>query len=338
MEYTIYFRVDMNKEIATGHMMRCLSIADELRNMGGKAVFILADDNACDYLNVRGFDYVVIGTVWNDMDAEIPIMQNLIHDHDIEILVIDSYYATEKYLRSMTEITYTLYIDDLNRTDIFTNAVLNYTIYSKTDIYSSYNKNIKLMIGTSYVPLRKVYSNLQPPVIKEKISNILILSGGGDPYGTVDQCLEVLCVDRDVVIHAVCGRYSKQANDLIDKYKDFNNVKIHDSVDDIEVYMQKADLCISAAGTTLYELCACGTPTLSYVIADNQINNAKVFDEKAIIPFLGDVRCDNIGEHIIEKMAYFKDAAVRKRHSYSMMSIVDGGGSGRVIEELINCR
>ena len=69
--------------------------------------------------------------------------------------------------------------------------------------------------------------------------------------------------------------------------------------------MKKVDVAISAGGTTLYELCACGTPTISYSFADNQLNNVKQFDEDGIIPYAGDVRYEDISLSIrnnIKKM------------------------------------
>ena len=52
---------------------------------------------------------------------------------------------------------------------------------------------------------------------------------------------------------------------------------------DIEQFMMEADVVISAGGSTLYELCAVGVPTISYSIADNQLNNVRKFHEDGII-------------------------------------------------------
>ena len=111
------------------------------------------------------------------------------------------------------------------------------------------------------------------------------------------------------------------------------NIHIHETVDNIEVYMQEADICISAAGTTLYELCACGTPTLSYILADNQIDNARGFDEKGLIPYLGDVRKHDIGICVQEALNQLEDAGSRKDISEKMRMLIDGKGCYRIIKE-----
>lgn len=44
--------------------------------------------------------------------------------------------------------------------------------------------------------------------------------------------------------------------------------------------MQQCDMAVSAAGSTLYELCACGMPTITYVLADNQKLEKVLYVEK----------------------------------------------------------
>ena len=333
---TIYIRVDMNKEIATGHMMRCLSIADEISEFSGKVTFIVADRNACELLEKRGYEHIVLDTSWNDMDSEIPIMQKLVADRNIKKLIIDSYTATAKYLSAMTDVTYTMYIDDLKRNDLSVDAVLCYAIYADKQVYmeNCADRKIKLLLGTDYVPLRKVFQDIPPKNIKENISNILILSGGADPYITIEQCIDVLSKEYAIQIHAICGRYSEQARELRQLYKEKPNVHIHESVDDIERYMQEADVCISAAGTTLYELCACGTPTLSYILADNQIDNAKGFAEKGIITCLGDVRESSIIYAIRDGLKKLNNSDIRMVLSDKMRRLVDGNGCKRIVKSM----
>lgn len=336
MKKKIYFRVDMNSQIATGHMMRCLSIADEVREQGGKAVFIISDENACNLLDERGFEYIVLNTQWNKMEDELPILKKIIDEHNIERLVIDSYYASEKYLEAVSSLTKTLYIDDLNRKDLRVGAVLAYAVYADKNFYKNYylKNNTEILIGADYTPLRRVFMDVPDKEIRQNIENVLILSGGSDPYDTVSRCIDVM-LDNDVKdIVAVCGRYSGRAEIIKDTYKDQHRVHVLDHVDNLEKYMQQADLCISAAGTTLYELCACGTPTLSYILADNQIDNAIGFGKKGIIPCLGDVRKDDITNSINENLNKIKSENIRKELSGKMKTVVDGKGCIRIIDRM----
>ena len=97
--------------------------------------------------------------------------------------------------------------------------------------------------------------------------------------------------------------------------------------------MMNADIAISAGGTTLYELCACGTPTISYTFVDNQIDNAKQFDEDGLIRYAGDVRDGDIVKSINSILKKMKDDyKLRKDMSHRMQLCVDGRGTMRVAD------
>ena len=68
MPDTLYIRADMNSEISTGHVMRCLSVADAAKRMGREAVFITADDQPKDLIESRGHRCIVLGSRWNDLE------------------------------------------------------------------------------------------------------------------------------------------------------------------------------------------------------------------------------------------------------------------------------
>ena len=109
----VCIRVDMNEQIATGHMMRCLSIADALRDLGEQVTFILADEQAINLLKQRGYDAIVLHTQWNDMDGELQGLSQMIQNEQIEKLLIDSYLVTPQYLAKLSESVKTVYIDDM---------------------------------------------------------------------------------------------------------------------------------------------------------------------------------------------------------------------------------
>ena len=127
----VYIRVDMNEQIATGHMMRCLSIADALRDLGEQVTFILADEQAINLLKQRGYDAIVLHTQWNDMDGELQGLSQMIQNEQIEKLLIDSYLVTPQYLAKLSESVKTVYIDDMNLFDYPVGAIICYANYWK---------------------------------------------------------------------------------------------------------------------------------------------------------------------------------------------------------------
>ncbi len=177
---------------------------------------------------------------------------------------------------------------------------------------------------------------MKKKLINGKIERILVLSGGTDRMNVLQQILDAIVHFKNILIDAICGIYNPNYDMLCAHYKEFENISLHRSTDKIIDYMRSADVAVSAGGTTLYELCACGTPTVSYIIADNQINNATWFAENNIIELAGDARRDDIGETLVSILFKYQDKAYRKKLSLKMMQMVDGKGAKRIVEHLIN--
>lgn len=333
---TIYIRTDMNHYIATGHVMRCLSIADALCTLEEQVTFILADDQAASLLKQRGYNFIILHTAWNHMEEELPALRQVVEEYHIEQLLIDSYQVTQRYLIMLSELVKTLYIDDLNMFDYPVDAVFCYANYWRKFNYKIEKREKKYYLGTQYVPLRQVFWNCGGKVISKRADKLLVLTGGSDPYNVLRQILNSIDLWRFQIIDVICGMYNTNYEQLVKQYENRSNVKIHRAVNNIEQYMQAADIAISAGGTTLYELCACGTPTISYSFADNQWNNVRQFEEDGLIDYVGDVRVDDIAGNItlyLEK--YRTDFQLRKNRSERMQKMVDGKGAMRIAKILI---
>ena len=95
----LYIRADMNEIMATGHIMRCLAIADAARELGRDTTFILADEQAVLLVRKRGYHSIVLDTGWDKMDMELPILQKVITEYGIQSLLVDSYMVTSNYLQ-----------------------------------------------------------------------------------------------------------------------------------------------------------------------------------------------------------------------------------------------
>ena len=125
----LYIRADMNETIATGHMMRCLSIADAARELGEETTFLLADMQAVELLESKGYKYIVLNTEWNNMESELEILKEIISEHEIKTLFIDSYQVTERYLEELTKLTRTIYLDDVNAFHYPVTGIICYANY-----------------------------------------------------------------------------------------------------------------------------------------------------------------------------------------------------------------
>ncbi|MCI9540651.1 MAG: UDP-2,4-diacetamido-2,4,6-trideoxy-beta-L-altropyranose hydrolase [Lachnospiraceae bacterium] len=332
----LYIRTDMNNKIATGHVMRCLAIADAARELNEDTTFILADRQAEDFIKEKGFHTIILGTEWDNMDQEIGFLLEVVNKENIKGILIDSYMVTRHYLETLSEHIKTAYIDDLGTFFYPVHMLVCYAIYWESLGYIEHYKKTKLLLGTKYAPLRKVFQNCTKKEVKEKIENVLLLSGGTDRYQILEGILEEIERGRYKRIDVVCGRYYKDYKVLCRKYQAEKNIYIHKAVDNIEEYMKQADMAISAGGMTLYELCACGTPAISYSFADNQLENVLQFQKEGLMEYAGDIRTTNIYKKIasiLEK--YNQDFALRKECSNKMQDLLDGNGAKRIAEEFI---
>ena len=329
----IAIRVDANREIATGHVMRCMSIAGKLCDLGQKPVFITADNSVTDLILSNGYMAICLNTVWNDMDSEIDNILKIIKNNDINTLFVDSYYVTKKYLKSLSGVTKIFYIDDLNMFEYPVDTVINYNIYAnKFDYENKYKMlgmNTKFLLGCHYVPLRKEFENISYRV-RRVVKNILITTGGTDNYNIAGRLLKILVRQewtKMVKIHVVEGIYNIN-KDFLDKLsKQHNNIVLYRNVQNISRLMLNCDIAVSAGGFTLYELCRCGVPTISISFVDNQLDNVKQFDKEEVIIYAGDVREDL--KIVLKKVVsnievLLSDCEVRLKYSEKMKNLKVG--------------
>ncbi len=327
----IYIRTDMNSTIATGHVMRCLSIAEAARAQGESTTFLLADHQAANLLDKRGFPYIVLHTRWDDMDSELPAIEQAIQENQIEKILVDSYQVTPSYLSKLTQMVKTAYLDDINAFEYPVNALICYANYGETFYQNRNYKSTKQFLGTKYVPLRQEFSRGRKKHINPLAENLILLSGGADKYNMLERLLESIEKGKYRDIAVICGMYYPKYEFLCEKYRIYQNIHFYKAVPDIEKHMEHADMAIAAGGTTLYELCALGVPAISYAVADNQLANAKTFHNKGIIEYAGDVRAENAIEKINSYLElYYEDYGLRQEKSLKMQNLVDGKGAQRI--------
>ena len=100
--------------------------------------------------------------------------------------------------------------------------------------------------------------------------------------------------------------------------------------------MDKADVCITAGGTTTKELAACGTPSITYSIANNQVGGVIELDKLGLMKYIGDVRKAEFSydKLIAELLELCSDVERRKKESKLLQKTIDGKGAIRIVEEL----
>lgn len=332
----IGIRVDANETVATGHVMRCLAIAEELKKMGENPLFISADEFPRLLIEQKGYEFVSLGSDWRNMEVEIGQLQIVIDKYHIGVLLVDSYYVSKVYFEKIHTITKVLYMDDLGKEVYDVDVVICYANYNKELLLEErYPSEVKLLLGTKYTPLRSVFSDLPLKKISPELKRLLVLSGGTDPYDFLWKFSEAIAESRLYEtleeIDIICGRYYKRYDELTEKFAENRKFRIYKAVENIEKYMQSADVAVTSAGVTSYELCAVRVPTITYVMADNQQKNAESFHKDGIMEHVGDLRYDSVLERI-ERLLYgkYQDYLYRKKISEAMGRKVDGKGAERI--------
>lgn len=341
----ILFRADANKDLGCGHIMRCLSIARAFNNRSIDCAFVTADHNPSSLICNRGFQNYCMNSDWKHLEDELPFFESFINKLMPEFIVVDHYYVTKKYLRVLRKFCKIVYIDDLNLSTWPVDAIVNYNIYAESMGYRERYKLLKtkLLLGTQYVPLREEFRSLEEKHIKSRVLEVLISSGGSDPVNLTLKLVQAIKQDRrfsSVRFHIIIGAFNSNKAELEEIASQYENIQLHLSVQRMDLLMQQCDIAISAAGSTLYELCACGVPTITYALADNQIKGAQRFEDAGLMLNAGDCRENNsFTEQILNLLAgLIKNQKQRSVMSHNMWKAVDGKGAERIVDALIASR
>lgn len=340
----VYIRTDGNETIASGHLMRCLSIARALQRRNARPVFVVSDVNSIALLQKmltaaeisgRVFPIIHMQTDYRNLEAEIPVLTRILSAHRISCLLVDSYAATPAYFSALNPLCRTACLDDLQSYDSPARLIINYDRNAEAGYYKSAGR---VLCGSAYVPLREQFSRCSYHVW-EQVKDLFLSTGGTDPHDVSGTLLRHLLASPDwkeCRFHVMTGPMHAHRAELEALARQEARVILHENVSDMASLMAECDLGFSAAGTTLYELCAVGVPSVSFSMADNQVQGAKDFDSAGLIPWAGDIR-DNPGffENACRALrALAEDPKRRREQSLQMRLEIDGAGADRIAAAL----
>ncbi|MDE6603978.1 MAG: UDP-2,4-diacetamido-2,4,6-trideoxy-beta-L-altropyranose hydrolase [Lachnospiraceae bacterium] len=340
----IGIRADANGTVATGHVMRCITIAEQIRKLGGQVLFITADGQAQDLISRAGMDHVCLHTRWDRMEEELPVLREVLKLAGIKTLLVDSYQAAPAYFEALRELVKLVCIDDCFEHVFPVDALINYNAYHTRFPYEeTYGGKTKLLLGTDYVPLREEFgvTRIRDAQGEDKGFSVLLSSGGGDAQNAILGVLQRAVQTQElkaVVFHAVVGVCHPQGDAIEAFAKTHENVKVYRPCRDMAGLMADCDAAVSAAGTMLFELSAMGVPTVFFQSADNQRYDREFFETEERMLFAGDIRQDRDGciEEVCEGLKRLvSDAALRERMKGRLARVTDGRGAERIAGEII---
>lgn len=359
----VYFRTDGNDEIATGHIMRCLSIARACASLSMEVRFLVSDDKSVSVLKERflvpeEFPIICLHSDYQAPEKELSALKAVLKNSlksDIK-LFIDSYFVTESYLSELQNLCPVAYLDDLLAFDYPVNLIVNYDVSEEP---ACYHKAVHKLTGAAYTPLREQFHNVSYEV-RPEVRHVLLSAGGTDACDVIGALFRKIYEPKVPDASALSNALSERPDNSTDFLKNLHyhiitsrlnshfrelellvsnhpGIHLYTNVQDMAALMRRCDLGISAGGTTLYELCAVGVPSISFITADNQLCAVQTFSDNRTIFCAGDARTslektiDNLIAFLNHHNASYPE---RKESSRHMRAFIDGGGAFRIASAL----
>jgi UDP-2,4-diacetamido-2,4,6-trideoxy-beta-L-altropyranose hydrolase len=336
----IIIRVDASTNIGSGHLMRCLALAQTWQDTQGQPIFLMANSVPAleERLKSEGMKVVLLTTEAGSL-ADAQETAALAHQFEAKWVVVDGYQFGSEYQQTIKNSGLSLlFIDDYGHAEhYYADFVLNQNISADEQFYQHREPYTQLLLGTRYTLLRREFWQWQkwprtiPPVAKK----ILVTLGGADPDNVtlkVIQALQLVEVEELEAVVVVGGSNPHYEN-LKRAVQDSRfPIRLQRNVTNMPELMAWADVAISAGGSTCWELAFMRLPSILLVLAENQRLAAEKLDAMTIALNLGEHQ--NISHHTVKQkisMLIFS-SKLRLKISQNCKCLVDGLGTEKLAQ------
>ena len=291
----IAFRVDASSEVGTGHVMRCLTLANELRTLGAASFFICRKKpgDLIEHIKKQGYHvYEISGEsdAWKyEVDQVIQILEK---QSDIDWIVVDHYGLDAQWEKIVRPFVHkVMVIDDLADRPHDCDLLLDQNLYQNMNLrYTGLVPvSAKLFLGPSHMLLREEFlSTSKKEEWDGRIEQILVSFGGTDPMNETTKVLRAIeMLDQKPNVDVVIGKSSPNLEEICDYCQDKTWTKVHIQTKEMAKLMAAADLAIGAGGSTVWERFYMRLPSLVIETASNQKEIITFLQEKGAIVYLG---------------------------------------------------
>ena len=312
----VAFRVDASREIGTGHVMRCLSLAREMTQNGFAVKFVCRAHKGHMAEEIRGHGYELsllsvelepeatddaegesnyalwLGATW-ERDAK--QTADSIPYGRLSWLIVDHYAINANWERKVRDITgaKVMVIDGRATQPHECDLLLDLT-YSPAGL-SRWDDLIpascQRMVGPQFMPFRPEFSNAIQTLQRADgyIRRLFVAFGGIDKPNVTELVLNVLAnLDlSDMVVDVVIAAANTHRNRLQKKFALMTNFNLHTQPPNVAELMVNADLAISAGGSMLLEQCFLQLPSIVVSIAANQVRPARALHDFGAALYIG---------------------------------------------------
>lgn len=359
----VVFRVDGSHAIGTGHVMRCLTLADYLSSERVVVSFVCREltGHMCDQIEARGYvvhrlpigkeadllpagndDYAAWLGVSVDLDARETGERIKSEGGVVDWLIVDHYaLGNEWHQRLLPSVGNIMVIDDLanRRHDCSLLLDQNFATDAAARYRSLISESCRLLPGPEYALLRPEFSEARDRKrVSSRTRQLFVFLGGVDRPNVTARVIEALAgmADQNFETQVIVGQSNIHRRELAKTCSGLSRVTFCEQVDDMAARMAGSDLAIGAAGTTTWERCAVGLPSLLISVAENQVPIAREAEQLGIGKYLGSAEEVTVAQ-IKDEVELLLDkpdllAGMRQR----ALDLVDGKGVERVGRVLLD--
>ena len=342
----LLIRADAGTEIGTGHVMRCLALAQAWREAGGDAVFAMAADAPSleKRLAEEGFEVERLAAEPGS-SGDAAAAARLAQEKGASWVVVDGYHFGYDYQLALKDAGLkVLFVDDNGHAGRYcVDIVLNQNIHADESMYAEREPHTRLLLGTRYVLLRREFLKWKGwrREIPDVARKVLVTLGGCDPNNVTLKVVRALShVDTEgLEVVAVVGASNPHYDELRSAAQGSTAaVRLERDATNMPELMAWADSAISAAGVTTYELAFMGLPAAMVTLAENQRHVAEEMQAEGAAL--------NLGWHEGIPRADLRDrpaellesADTRRSMSARGRRLVDGEGARRVVHAMRGAR
>ncbi len=349
----VLIRADASIAIGTGHIARCLTLANELRKDGADVVFACRQSpgHLLERLSDQGYiahglpDSCSQPSGSTDTEALLPwqadidALARVLKDEErFDWLIVDHYGLDVQWERAARQFAdHLMAIDDLANRPHEVNVLLdqNYAAQARHRSYAQWlNADCKTFLGPRFALMREEFQ-CQPVAIKSRVERVLVNFGGFDAARQVHATMLALQDFDDLHVDFVAGLHNSEWTAMDQLVKTRPHWRLHTVVSDFFGLMRQADLFIGAGGGTTWERAALGLPTICIGVANNQHLNAQCLAEAGAHLYLGSHET-LAAQRLAQAVALLRDnRELRQSFASRSSALVDGKGAQRLAVALV---
>ena len=264
-------RADASSSIGVGHVMRSLSLGETLldESFGVELVSCELAPSLQSLATSCGIEVVELSCApRSSEDAQFVLQRNA------DIVVVDGYEFSREFFMALeaSNTTFAVIDDNAETKAQSPNAVINQNPHASESLYAHMQGTPKLLLGLQYAMVREEVREVAAMHLPTREGEVFVAMGGADFLGLTAPIVEALA-ETGLQIRVAVGHANTQrehVQKLADKHGHVTLIEQQDYVSSLA----SAHVAVLAAGSSLWEACAVGTPSIGLVVVDNQIASA----------------------------------------------------------------